>query len=180
MTDRYDLDEHRYRFATWAAMLAAKRQLGGGSLKKFRAAFEGANARDEIGKCAKREVTAREFDELHDGWCRRMERAYNQLPTESPHIFKRPTTIRFGRAAKYINVYIKCAYIIHDAASTASFKRFAHPPIDREVLSGARYPFDRAWTSWTATDYAKAMAFLRQRLGPDEGLWMIERHWGAG
>src|SRR2546425_8459467 len=111
----YDLDEHRHRFAVWAAARAAQR--GFTTVGNLRAALESTDIRKSLFLPPTLQSSAAQFDKLHEGWCSAIQAFLDD---------RKIRDASYGRAAKLVAVYLKASIILGDACDTP-FGRNAHP-----------------------------------------------------
>lgn len=170
-SDRYTDFEHRHRFATWAAARAAQR----GFLKSaiLYEAIEHSGVKDtlESGDWPK---SAAAVDAKHRLWCGRMIQFWRT---------KGVAKGTYGRAAKLLNVYLKCMLVVGPHLRTP-FARLAHPPIDRILLKAlarsatTRRDFGRIdWTKLDQNRYFALIRALRAEKLDRPAFWRIEEHW---
>lgn len=144
-------------------------------------AFTDSGVQDalEIKASKKPPWTAAEFDQSHTKWCHALIKcvAENRTP---------PLAITFGVAAKFLNVYIKAAFVVPSADEHASLIAVAHPPLDNLFLAemkrkhrhivGSGFP-EQGWQSFEQNDYTKVIAMLRNVVQSGSDLWRLERDW---
>jgi hypothetical protein len=172
----YDLNEHRHRFAVWAAARAAQR--GFTTVGNLRAALECTDIRKALLLPATLRISASEFDKQHERWCSAIQAFLGD---------RKIRDASYGRAAKLVAVYLKVAIILGDA-SNSSLASHAHPPIDRILLHALassdeiKSEHKRAWTTinWTDLDgprYRELIGQLRAVVPVGAPFWSIERYW---
>jgi hypothetical protein len=170
----YTIEEHRHRFAAWAAARAAQR--GFRTVAVLRDALEVTELRDFLSRSRSRDIGKAEFDALHREWCRAI---CDYLTSRSP------TGVSFGRAAKLVAVYLKTIVIMGEHWDS-SLGRNAHPPIDRRLLKELRKQVQdkglrRAWAAmnWTQLKEAEYYALVQQlrELVLPAPFWTLEKHW---
>jgi hypothetical protein len=177
-TQHYTIDEHRHRFALWAAARAAQRGLKGGSNAALASALEKCGVVDVVrAPAATWPGAPAAFDAVHEQWCIRVV----------AELEARGVATSFGRAAKLIAIYLKTVVVaagFHDSA----LARTLHPPIDDILLSALASdptftkPSRQLWkqTRWTRLDrnsYAELIRSLRGERLDTPAFWMIERYW---
>ena len=170
---KYTIEEHRHRFAVWAAARAAQR--GFRSLKVLRAALEATDIRQVCGRAVHLRMTQAQFNKRHRAWCFAICRRLRGPGSRAP----------FGRAAKLVAIYVKTTVVLagHQRSHLASV---AHPPIDRRLLaemarkhpdhSDSRLWRTTAWTALTFPKYRRLVESLRSVAGPHP-LWKLEAYW---
>jgi hypothetical protein len=170
----YTIEEHRHRFAVWAAARAAQR--GFRTVAVLREALEVTDLRSFLSGSASADIRKDEFDALHQDWCRAI----------CEHLAHHSSTgVSFGRAAKLVAVYLKTMVIMGERWDS-SLGRNAHPPIDRRLLKEPRKQVKdknlrREWSAvnWTQLDEAEYYALVRQLrdLVLPAPFWTLEKHW---
>lgn len=172
----YTIDEHRHRFAVWAAARATQRQFT--TVARLRDAIEAAGVRQALSAPATRQVSPAAFDALHRVWCSRICRSLNEAAVAK---------VTYGRAAKLVAVYLKTVVVMSDACES-SLGRNLHPPIDRTLLQALAAsplvpsPHKGEWrkTSWTQLDqsgYYRLVKQLRGALPKGAPFWRLEEFW---
>jgi hypothetical protein len=172
----YKLDEHRHRFAAWAAARAALRGLT--DVANLKTALDNCGVRKYLVDANFDDVDDARFIPLHRGWCRSIIKSLEDAPVRN---------VTFGRAAKLIAIYLKSAVVLGTGSGTA-FARVAHPPIDAILLRNLaasstvssvhkRKWAGTKWTTLTEAEYYALMLELRQVLRPEDPFWMLEEHW---
>ncbi|WP_051705439.1 hypothetical protein [Cupriavidus metallidurans] len=201
----YTLDEHRHRFAVWAAGRAYSRGGSGGgyTVQVARSMLEAAGMRNI---CSVKDLPAAEeidvfIDELIQKVMGAAPPTYITSKEDGDEDKKKvelPFICTYGRAQKLVNIYLKskliCASAGHDDPRLAKL----HPPLDNELLkeldrlarkadaSQDECSFKALWknarargTSWTAFDkvaYDAYIAAIKARQG-SQPLWAVEEHW---
>ena len=172
----YDLQEHRHRFAVWAAGRAAQRGLPQGSIPILREALEHCGIREYLSAKSSASISSSMFDRVHRAWCRSILRSLEHL---------RGAT--FGRAAKLVAIYAKTVVTL-GCEKNRSLAGAIHPPIDgillskmarcSELLSPHKKEWkDIRWTKLGEEEYYELINQLRDCLKSGEPFWMLERHW---
>ena len=182
----YSLHAHHQRFATWAAVTAARSS----SLCRF-TRDQGLLLVKESGLAG---ISPRwldlpdpsAFDEFHrDLRMSICSSARIALPTDK-------SDISHGIAAKLINVYFKTLFLSAPALEEPSPEAMAkanalHPPIDRLLLTeltiknvGGRAKFwrkmrDKGWSRFDSDDYESIIEQISRVTSG--ALWTIEEHW---
>lgn len=174
----YDHFEHRHRFAVWAGARASQRGLKSATITILREALEHTDIRDFIKNPISLNIEGESFDRLHRKWC-----------NEIVHFLKGKTIegATFGRAAKFVAIYIK-SMIIVGAESNSRLAAVAHPPIDKilltklagdEEIKSVHKPLWRStfWTKLNEREYYDLLETLRATIKEGDPWWMIEEHW---
>lgn len=172
----YGLDEHRHRFAAWAAARAAQR--GFTSVGHLRNALESTSIRTVLASADAYSADEAVFAGWHRDWC----------ATICQHLAGQGNAnVTYGRAAKLIAIYLK-AMVLMGTGATTPLGRVMHPPIDRILLQALAAsprvvsPHKAAWrtTSWTQLDeaaYYTLIGQLRTALPASEPFWALEEYW---
>jgi hypothetical protein len=174
---QYGIDEHRHRFAAWAAGRAASQTVGG--------RFKGEVARAILEEVGMRALIASPdllplpgaIDEKHREWRGKVIEAAKRRGVRLTH----------GVAAKLINIYFKAAFVCGGHHESDRVKAL-HPPIDSQLLKELakedvggqrRYwkrALDGAWTKFDSNQYEELIRTLRVAM-KGEPLWKVEEHW---
>src|SRR5690606_23430641 len=99
----YDIDEHRHRFALWAASRAAQRGLSGGAVMALSTAIDCSSLPGTVRSDRSAwPSSATEFDDSHRHWC-----------SEICARFLEDTAnfLSYGRAAKLVAIYLKATVV---------------------------------------------------------------------
>ena len=176
----YTIEEHRHRFAAWAAGIAVSRGTGVSVELSQRllkdCVFNHAHTDFPSRATLKILPDPGDFDSTHREW-------RNQIISNSR------IQITHGIAAKMINVYLKALFVCGGHHDDPRVKAI-HPPIDRLLLTElSKIEFfreDEEWNelrtkSWTKFDseaYEKVIELIKRYIKyPQEPLWKIEEHW---
>jgi hypothetical protein len=162
----YDINEHKHRFAAWAAGRAAQRGWGGATIARLQDALVRSAIKGWAETCPET-LSAEGFDKLHREWCRSICQTLLDLQCT------------YGRASKLVSIYLKC-WVILSGNGQSSAARTIHPPIDRILLDrmGIRLANHEIpnWTELTEEGYFGIIEEIRQILA-GQPLWMAEEHW---
>jgi hypothetical protein len=172
----YSIEDHKHRFAAWAAARAA-------AVKGYRfSVLRGNKVIEAVGLPDLLSAPARlprpsEMSEAHREWRARAIASARSLNLDFSH----------GVAAKLINVYLKsgftCAGLHQDERV-----RSLHPPIDRLLLAelkkanvgGFRAEWGSAlavgWSNFDSIQYEKVIDCVKKSTFPD-GMWTVEAYW---
>lgn len=179
----YSIEEHKHRFAAWAAGTAAS--VNGCRFKVWQAKIilEDAGLHE-----ASRSIVylpeANNFDAQHRDW------RNNIIDAAHNYNDKHGGSLRFthGVAAKLINVYLKSIYVCgvnHDDPRVKAI----HPPIDRILLdalykqniAGKRKDWQAArrvkWSKLDSNQYQNVITAIKGILPYSAGLWQVEEYW---
>lgn len=186
----YSIEEHKHRFACWAASRAASAS----SVCRFRVE-EGVKI---LEGCGFNPHTAEvdelpepeKFDEWHQKWC---EKAVN---LDKDKEVKVAGELTYGVAAKLINCYLKARFVCgsdHEDEKVKKIVKVIHPPIDSILLKslvknspdfGKFYKKlkNKAWSNFEEPDYTSVINKIKEiddleYLGHRESLWKIEYYW---
>jgi hypothetical protein len=172
----YCIDEHRHRFAAWAAGRAVSATVGGRFKGKLAKAILEEAGLNGLISSVDLLPPVHAMDDEHRRRRGAVIEAANKYGLQFTH----------GVAAKLINIYLKSAFVCgghhHDERVKA-----LHPPIDRELLKELaskdigghkRYwkrASDRGWTKITSNEYEELIRALRNAM--NGALWMAEEYW---
>jgi hypothetical protein len=174
----YDLDQHRHRFALWAAARATQRGLC--NVSTLCQALEHCGVVVFLRSVDPEAVTASEFDKRHREWCRSVVRFLRRRGV---------TAATFGRAAKLTAMYLKTMVVL-DPTSKTTLARVVHPPIDSILLSAISSSAEitcghahtwgtTKWTQLNEASYYKLINELRCCVTANDPFWTLERFWDA-
>lgn len=173
----YSIEEHKHRFAAWAAGRAA-------TVKGCR--FKVAEGKQILELSSMKNVASGmvhlpfpdEFDEVHRKWRVRVIDSAMQLELNFTH----------GVAAKLINTYLKSVYVCGDNHLHPKVKAI-HPPIDsvllddlyKQNIGNEKIEWQKArrirWSKFTSNDYENVIKAVQRAIPNNQGLWQIEEHW---
>lgn len=170
----YSIEEHRHRFAAWAAGRAASVNGCRFSVEEGKSILEKAEIRKLIYSPDNLPLP-QDMDRAHREWRNKVIEAAASFP------------FTHGVAAKLINIYFKAAFVCggyHDHERV----RAIHPPIDsllleelsRRDIGSRKSVWDEArkvrWSKFTSEQYEKVIRNIREAM---EGgaLWEVEKYW---
>jgi len=170
---RYTIQEHRHRFACWAAARAAQR--GFAKTQVLVDALEATELPALVRRRSRWPRTARAFETIHRRCCRSIQKSLRSNGIDTS----------FGRAAKLVAIYLKATIVLEYADS--AFASVVHPPFDALLLqqlakTASAPPKTRAywrrirWTQLDEGEYYALVTSLRP-LVADTPFWMLEQHW---
>ena len=179
MRNKYTIEEHIHRFASWAASTGAR------ASKKCRFKVEQGkeiienSGLYEICKNINNLPIAKEFDSFH-------LKIRNNMITEA----KKNNLPNFthGVAAKLINIYMKAIFINSKQYNVNKIKCI-HPPIDRILLNElykSNVDFKKeiwnkykkiGWSNFDNHDYQNLIDNIKHVTPKNDGLWTIEKYW---
>jgi hypothetical protein len=173
----YSIEEHRHRFAAWAASTAASVINCRFKVEEGKKIIE-LSRLIEIGSHIDNLPHPNKFDEKHREWC------YSVIK----HAQNYQSAFTHGVAAKLINIYLKCLYVCggqHDDPRIMAI----HPPIDRVLLDslcarnigGLLDDWQSArqigWSKLSSKQYEDLIGCIKKVIPEGVGLWFIEEHW---
>ncbi len=185
MTDdikKYTIEEHRHRFACWAASRAASVS----SVCRFRVE-EGVKILEGCGFKPNTFALPEydKFDYEHEKWCNKAWNLVNSDEvTDTEKKVKVAGEFTYGVAAKLINCYLKARFVCGSNPEDLRVKAI-HPPIDSLLLKEMKSKFPDiegvkdlkiTWSNFDENDYKKAITVIR-KITKDEPLWKIEYYW---
>ncbi|TBG27795.1 hypothetical protein ELG79_22170 [Rhizobium leguminosarum] len=180
----YGVDEHRRRFAAWAAATAARSSKNCRFTRNQGIFIIERSGLSELAAWQDLPI-ADDFDEAH----RELRKSVRK--TAACVLDSTPERFTHGVAAKLINVYLKCLFLSGpESLSDISIQERAnalHPPIDRLLLGnlaardvGGRSKFWRkqwlkGWSNFNSEDYQATIDNIRSVTRG--ALWRIEQYW---
>lgn len=178
----YTIDEHRHRFAAWAASRAASVKGCRFSVEQGRAMLDAVELQQFTDPTRLPGPDSVSVDKVHCKW-------RTDLIEHAESAFRLPFT--HGVAAKLINMYLKAAVVCAAGAANPE-PRVAtiHPPIDgllldslakADVSNVKRAQFWRemrakGWSKFNELDYQTVIDRIREVVTGRE-MWTIEEHW---
>ncbi|MBX7133068.1 MAG: hypothetical protein K1X67_10365 [Fimbriimonadaceae bacterium] len=172
----YTIDEHRHRFAAWAASRAASVNGCRFTVQQGKAVLERAELHRLL-EGTEHLPEPDQIDAAHREWRLRVIEAANAEGLDFTH----------GVAAKLVNIYLKASYVCgghHDHDRV----RALHPPIDAVLLAelseqdvgGLRREWKQAmkirWSNLDSDQYERIIRNLRSSLA-GQPLWQAEKYW---
>ena len=173
----YSIQEHRHRFAAWAASRAASVINCRFSAEDGKALLEYAGLDQLLGDPSKL-PTPQCFDDAHRRWREAVIVAAKK---------RKLKPFSHGVAAKLINIYLKSVFVCgghHDHPHV----RAIHPPIDSVLLDELdesnvgerRHAWRKArrirWSNLASSDYQDLIQNIREALH-GEAFWEVEEYW---
>jgi hypothetical protein len=174
---KYSIEEHRHRFAAWAASRAATVNGCRFKVAQGKTIIESSGL-VEIGKNIEDLPLPDEFDEKHREWRNSVIRSAQPFQPAFTH----------GVAAKLINIYLKSIFVC-GGLYTDPKVRAIHPPIDSVLLDtlydkniGGLRPYWQSvrqirWSKLSSGQYEDLIVHIKLVVPQGEGLWSIEEHW---
>jgi len=189
----YDIYEHVHRFAGWAASTASSQKGHRFSVEDGQKIIKAAGLREILCDPGCLPTKPEDMDVKHKQWRKNViNEAYRVKPSAK---------FNDGIAAKLINVYLKVGLVtVANCNNKSVAKGIAalHPPIDRQLLKGLRKSDEKSeekadqkrakfwkskerkgagWSNFNSKQYQAVIDKIREKLGPEMPLWMIEEHW---
>jgi hypothetical protein len=173
----YTIEEHKHRFAAWAASRAASVKGCRFSVEQGKAILERVQL-NRLLPSPENLPAPKSFDEVHREWRNQVVSAAQELGLEFTH----------GVAAKLINTYLKAAFVCGGYHNHIRVKAI-HPPIDslllnelsRQNVGGFRRAWNEArqirWSKLNSDEYERVIHSIRAALKPDAALWEAEQYW---
>jgi hypothetical protein len=172
----YSIEEHRHRFAAWAAGRAANVNGCRFSVQQGKSILEAAGLKELLGDVERLPLPG-QMTLRHRSWRNSVKAAAQNEGLAFTH----------GVAAKLINVYLKAAYVC-GGQHTNERVRELHPPIDSVLLDelsvqdvgGRRTEWDVArrvrWSRFNSMQYETVIQNIRLSI-PNSPLWKVEKYW---
>ena len=173
----YTIDEHRHRFAAWAAARASSVNGCRFSVEQGKAILE-ASGMNQLLVDPANLPPPHLIDTAHRKWRGAVIDSARGKGLNFSH----------GIAAKLINVYLKASFVCGGHHSNERV-RALHPPIDAVLLNelsarnfgGLREAWNEArrirWSNFTSQQYETVIMNIRTALGVNTPLWEIEQYW---
>jgi len=174
---QYSIEEHKHRFAAWAAGRAANVNGCRFTVEQGKDILEKAGLND-VAKSIDNLPAANEFDKKHKEW------RDNVIASARKHDLQ----FTHGVAAKLINIYLKSIYVCGNDHNNEKVKAI-HPPIDSVLLdalykqnvSGKKNEWQAArkarWSKLTSAQYQAVIDAIKATIPKESGLWEIEEYW---
>jgi hypothetical protein len=166
MTDQYDFNEHKHRYAVWTAARAVQR--------KFTKTNNISNAINKSGlrRFSENEevYTVDHYDSEQKNWCTQLIQAFDEMGIPCS----------YGQASKIVAIYLKTAVVLPGNGLSPK-SQVIHPPIDSILLrSISDHPRlsnlkSKRWTKFTSEDYEQLMGLIRANFGKFN--WTLEEYW---
>lgn len=173
----YSIQEHKHRFAAWAAGRAATVNGCRFKVEEGKSILENAGLK-QIASSLDNLPDPNKFDQLHREW----RSAVIASAKAQDKVFTH------GVAAKLINIYLKSIFVCSDNPDNPKVKAI-HPPIDSVLLDelyqqnigGKRSNWQKArkirWSKLSSDEYEEVIATIKIVLPENKGLWEIEQFW---
>ncbi|MCB2141089.1 hypothetical protein KQH27_00110 [bacterium] len=173
----YSIEEHRHRFAAWAASRASTVNGCRFRVSKGQKIIE-LSGLMKIGENIDYLPNPDEFDDYHREW--------RYCIIEQAHKYQLPFT--HGIAAKLINIYLKSIYVCGGQHDDQRVKAI-HPPIDSvlldslcenntgELFNDWQVAQKIRWSKLESKQYEDLIGCIKKVIPVGVGLWFIEEHW---
>jgi hypothetical protein len=179
----YTIEEHKHRFASWAAGSAASVKGCRFKVEQGKKILEETNL-NKIARHIDNLPVSEEFDRYHREWRK------NIINEAKKHKGKNGEFLQFthGVAAKLINVYLKSIFVCSDCNEEIKVKAI-HPPIDSVLLktlyqqniNELRNEWQAArkvgWSKLDSIQYENVISAIKKTITNGNGLWQIEEYW---
>jgi len=177
IAEPYTIDQHRHRFAAWAASRAASvapnrfKVEHGVEMIKIAGLPDLFASPDNL-------PSPDQIDYAHRAW-------RTSIITAADRQYK--LTLSHGVAAKLINIYFKAGFVCgghHDHPRVQAL----HPPIDSLLLIALAKAYDgklgqrfkaaqtKKWSKFNSREYEALIGDIREAMN-GKPLWMMEEHW---
>jgi hypothetical protein len=174
----YSIEEHKHRFAAWAAGRAATVKGCRFKVEDGEKILESSGMK-QVAKSIDNLPLPNDFDASHRAWREQViNAAKQQLNLEFTH----------GVAAKLINIYLKSVYVCGENHADPKV-RAIHPPIDsvllddlyKQDIGSQKAEWQKArkarWSKLTSNQYENVIAAVQRAIPANQGLWQIEEYW---
>ncbi|MEE4246199.1 MAG: hypothetical protein V2I33_12360 [Kangiellaceae bacterium] len=173
----YSIEEHKHRFAAWAAGRAANVNGCRFTVEQAKKVLEDAGL-NIVAHSVMNLPDPKDFDCTHEEWRERVIEASKSIGLNFTH----------GVAAKLINIYLKSIFVCSNEHNSAKVKAI-HPPIDsvlldalyKQDISGKRKDWQAArkarWSKLSSKQYQAVINAIKEALPSKSGLWEIEEFW---
>ena len=172
----YSIEEHKHRFAAWAAGRAANVNGCRFSVQQCKNVLEAAGFKDLLGD-VERLPQPEQMDMSHRKWRGSVVAAAKNEGLVFTH----------GVAAKLINIYLKAGHVCGGQHNNARV-RALHPPIDSVLLDelsaqdvgGLRAEWNLArrvrWSNFDSVQYETVIRNIRLSM-QNSPMWEVEKYW---
>ncbi len=173
----YSIEEHKHRFAAWAAARAASVNKCRFSVELGKQILDSAEM-NNVARSIDNLPRAIEFDAKHREWRNKVIRAAQ----------RHQLTFTHGVSAKLINIYLKSIFVCGHNHEDSRVKAI-HPPIDSVLLDALYYgnvgnlrnQWQTArrtrWSRLNSAQYEGVISSIKQIIPDGNGLWQIEEYW---
>ncbi len=182
---KYSIEEHKHRFASWAASRAASTS----SICRFRVEdgikiLERCGFKPDTLENADKLPEHEKFDSWHEEHC---EKAIILSKSEGSDPVSVAGNFTYGIAAKLINCYLKSKFVCGGDHEDRKVE-VIHPPIDSLLLKALKNKYPdfkefhekelgkKPWSKFDKEDYKKVIEGIK-KISNGNPLWKIEYHW---
>jgi hypothetical protein len=173
---KFNIEEHKHRFAIWAAGRAASTITARFTVEQGKHILEAIGLNRDLAHPDQLPSASR-IDIAHRQWRMKAIKVAGRLGLPFTH----------GVAAKLINCYLKTRFVcggFHEHPSVIAL----HPPIDSVLLAALaaervggelalwRDAQKKRWSKFDSEDYERVIESIRKALAGSP-LWLIEEHW---
>jgi hypothetical protein len=178
--EEFSIITHKHKFAVWAAGRAASVKDQRFSVKSAKKLIDHINLQEYIDKP---DSLPDNFDTIHDTWCESLIEKSVEIFDEKVQLKK----IKYGVAAKLINVYLKTILVCGGYHEHEKVKKI-HPPIDRLLLTELAKKDDsslkkiwkeyaeKGWSKFDSADYQAVIRTVKDFV-QSKALYTIESFW---
>jgi hypothetical protein len=166
MSEPYDFNEHKHRYAVWTAARAVQR--------KFTTTNNISKAIDKSGLRRFSETdqvyTTNQYDIEQYTWCSQLMEAFAEMGV----------ACSYGQAAKIVAIYLKTAVVLPGNGISPN-ALVIHPPIDSILLksisgiTGLSQLKNERWTKFSHVKYVEVIDSIRAKFGKFD--WTLEDYW---
>lgn len=181
--EEFTIENHKYKFAVWAAGRAASVKDQRFSVKSAKKLIDHINLQAYIDKP---DSLPDNFDTIHHTWCKSLIEKSVEIFDEKVQLKK----IKYGVAAKLINVYLKTILVCGRYHEHEKVKKI-HPPIDRLLFKGlaqcnvgGQKDFwkehlgkGKGWSQIDEEAYKEVIEKIKECTASGSGLYTIEHFW---
>lgn len=173
----YSIEEHKHRFAAWAAARAATVNGCRFKVEDGTKILESSGMK-KVAKSIDNLPVPSDFDKLHRYWREQVINAAKEFDLEFTH----------GVAAKLINIYLKSVYVCGENHADPKVQAI-HPPIDsvlldklyKQNIGNQKSEWQKArkarWSKLSSIEYENLIAAVKNANPANQGLWKIEEYW---
>lgn len=173
----YSIEEHKHRFASWAASRGASVVNCRFKVEEGKAILEEAGLQ-EVARHLDNLPAPTDFDRQHKIWRNNVIKVAKKYQKDFTH----------GVASKLINLYLKSIFVCGENVNEPKIKAI-HPPIDSVLLEelysknigGQRAVWGKArkakWSKLTSEEYEQTISAIQSTIKNGNGLWEIEVYW---
>ena len=173
----YTIDDHKHRFAAWAASRAASVNGCRFKVEQGKTILETVGIQNLIPNPDNLPLP-QDFDDTHRKWRENVILAAKDENLNFTH----------GVAAKLINIYLKSIFVCAGKHAHVRVKAI-HPPIDsllldrlsEENVGGFKKFWNESrhirWSKFNSEQYETVIRNIKASVGDEASLWEIEKYW---